>query len=105
MVALLVAMTVVIVAMTVVVVAMTVAVAVMAVTTAVAVMLIAIIDRLQEVLEGPVGDVLTLLTRRGVRETEVDAQVDAGVDHVLSRVRESAVGARLLDRLRRVTRD
>ena len=92
------------VAMTVVVVAMTVAVAV-AVAMTVAVMLIAIIDRLQEVLEGPVGDVLTLLTRRGVRETEVDAQVDAGVDHVLSRVRESAVGARLLDGLRRVTRD
>ena len=62
-----------------VIVAMTVAVAAMAMTMAVAVMLIAIIDRLQEVLEGPVGDVLTLLTRRGVRETEVDAQVDAGV--------------------------
>ena len=91
--ALLVAMTVVIVAMAVVVVAMTVAVAVMAMT----VMLIAIVDRLQEVFEGPVGDVLTLFTRRGVRETEVDAQVDAGVDHILSRVREPAIDARLLN--------
>ena len=96
-VALLLAMTVVIVAMAVVVVAMTVAVAVMAMTMAVAVMLIAIVDRLQEVFEGPVGDVLTLFTRRGVRETEVDAQVDAGVDHILSRVREPAIDARLLN--------
>ena len=81
------------VAMTVVVVAMTVAVAVMAMT----VMLIAIVDRLQEVFEGPVGDVLTLFTRRGVRETEMDAQVDAGVDHILGRVREPAIDARLLN--------
>ena len=96
-VALLVAVAVVIVTVAVAVVVMAVAVAVVAMTVAVAFMLIAIVDRLQEVFEGPVGDQPTLVARRGVRETEVDAQVDAGVDHVLSRVREPAIDARLLN--------
>ena len=67
--------------------------------------MIVIIDRQQEVILDPFGHLLALLPCRGVREAEVDAQVDAGVDHCLSGRRKAVVGPRFLDGERRVARD
>jgi len=61
------------------------------------VLMFVISDRPQEVREGPLGYASALLPRLLVREAEVDALIDADVDHVSSRIRESGIGARLLN--------
>jgi hypothetical protein len=67
--------------------------------------MIVIIDRQQVVILNPFGYLLALLPCRGVREAEVDTQVDAGNDHCLSGRREATVGPRFLDGERRIARD
>jgi len=42
--------------------------------------IVVIVERPQEVLEDPAGHLFALLPRRLVREAEVDALVDTGVD-------------------------
>ena len=59
--------------------------------------IVVIVERLQEVLEDPAGYLFTLLPRRFVREAEVDAIVNAGIDHFLPRFREAVIRARVLD--------
>ena len=59
----------------------------------------------EEMPERPVGHVLALVAGRLVRGAEVDAQEDAGVDNVVSRVRQPVIGARLLNDLRDVARE
>src|SRR5689334_8697631 len=55
-----------------------------------------LIDRPQEILEGPFCHGPPLPTRHGISESEVDALVDADVHHVPGRVREALICARLL---------
>ena len=60
------------------------------------IMAIVIVDWAEEVLEDPAGHLLALLTRRFVREAEVNAIVHAGVNHFLPRIREALIRARVL---------
>src|SRR5262245_2496669 len=50
--------------------------------------------------EGPLRHMPPLLSRLGVGEAEMNAFVDTGCDHIIGGVRETAIGARLLDRSR-----
>jgi len=61
-----------------------------------AIIAIIVIDWAQEVGKGPLGDVAALLAGDHIREPEVDALVDAHVDHIGGGIREAIVGARLL---------
>src|SRR5215468_8380238 len=63
---------------------------------------LAFVERPEEMPERPVGDVLALVAGRLVCRAEVDALIDAGVDNVVSRVRQPMIGARLLNDLRDV---
>lgn len=62
------------------------------------VLIFVVSDRPQEVGEGPLGYASALLACLLVCKAEVDALIDAGVDHISSRIRESGIGARLLNR-------
>ena len=53
------------------------------------------VDRQQEVIEGPLGDSLSLFPCRGIRETEVDPLEDTRVDHFLGGFREAVEGSHL----------
>jgi hypothetical protein len=61
-----------------------------------AIIVIGVVERAQEVGKGPLGDVAALLAGDHIREPEVDALVDAHVDHIGGGIREAIVGARLL---------
>jgi len=50
--------------------------------------------------EGPLRHMFSLLPRLGVGESEMYAFVDTGCDYILGGIRETAIGARLLDRPR-----
>jgi hypothetical protein len=60
------------------------------------IIMIVIMDRPQEVREGPLGHLQALPPPSCVREPEVDALVDADVDHILGRVREAPIRAHIL---------
>ncbi len=47
------------------------------------IVVIVVVDRAQEMGEDPLGHVASLLPRLHVRKAEVDALVNAGVDHIL----------------------
>ena len=66
------------------------------------IIIVFIFERPQKVLESPAGHLPALLPRRFVRKAEVDALVDAGVDHFLPRIREAIERARVLDGRSRV---
>ena len=70
-------------------------IAVIVVTVVTVVIVVVTVERPQEVLEGPVRHVPALPTRHCVREAEVDAVVDANVDHIAGHVREVMICARL----------
>jgi hypothetical protein len=55
-----------------------------------------IVQRPQEMAEGPLGHVSALLPRRCVREAEVNALVDSSVDHLLRHIRKAAEVARVV---------
>src|SRR5882724_7169050 len=63
----------------------------------VVIIIMVIVNRPQEVLEGPLGHESALPPRCKVRETEVDALVDADVHDIPGQVREATIRARLLD--------
>src|SRR5947209_1725477 len=63
------------------------------------IVLIVILDRPQEMLEGPLGYALALLPRLNVREGEMYALVNSGNHHVIGSVGETAILASLLNRL------
>jgi hypothetical protein len=54
------------------------------------------VQRLQVVLEGPLGHAPALISRHLIGRAEVDALVDAHVNHLLGRLPQSAIRARLL---------
>src|SRR5882762_1633068 len=62
----------------------------------VVIIIMVIVNRPQEVLEGPLGHESALPPRRKVRETEVHALVDADVHDIPGQVREAAIRACLL---------
>src|SRR5882724_3122001 len=62
-----------------------------------AIVVIVVVDRAQEMGEDPLGHVAPLFPRLHVRKAEMDALVDAGIDHVRGRIREAVVRASLLD--------
>src|SRR5215813_6710395 len=57
-------------------------------------------SRGRDVSEDPVGHLCALVPTRFVPETEMDAVIDADIDHIGSHVREPIVGAALLSGLR-----
>ena len=59
----------------------------------------------RDVSEDPLGHLFALLPSGFVRETEMDAVVDADIDHISCHVRETAICAGLLHSLRVVARD
>ena len=67
-------------------------------------MVIAIVERLQEVPEGPRGHMPALAPRHSVRRAEADALEDAGLDQIRGCIRKSVICARLLDGQRVIAR-
>jgi hypothetical protein len=57
--------------------------------------LLALVDRLQEVSEDPLGDLPALLPGLFIREAEMDAVVDADIDRILGQLREAMIRTRL----------
>src|SRR6266403_3367519 len=62
-------------------------------------------SRGSDVSEDPVGHLCALLPRRFIRKTEMEAVVDADIDHIGCHVRETIIGARFFGGLRVVAGD
>jgi hypothetical protein len=59
------------------------------------IVIVVVVDRPQEVFVDPFRHLTALPASRRIGEPEVDALVDADLDHILRRVREAGVCARL----------
>src|SRR4029077_11184898 len=61
------------------------------------IIVIVVVDRTQEMGEGPLGHVAPLLPRLHVRKAKVDTLVDTGIDYVRGGIRKAVIPAHPLE--------